>query len=472
MRALPVVVAVYLLLLSASQASAQGLPDFTRIVKANKPAVVNISTTRKVDRTPLPPQFEWPEDGDQGRLHDFLRHFFGMPESEPGFNQEAQSLGSGFIISKDGYVVTNHHVVKGADEIIVRLDDRRELIATVVGVDPRSDIALLKIEANKLPTVRLGNAAGLEIGEWVLAIGSPFGFEQSVTAGIVSAKGQPLPNESYVPFLQTDVAINPGNSGGPLFNLAGEVVGVNSQIYSRTGGFMGLSFAIPIELVLDVVDQLKTTGRVSRGWLGVLIQEVTQDLAESFGMDKPQGALVSKVLADSPAQQGRIQVGDIILSFNDQIIDRTRSLPPLVGQVKAGQTAEVVVLREGKKRSLTVEIGELPEAEDLVQQRELSHSVNSDNRLGLVVQDLDSQTRQEYDIAQGGVVVANVKDGPAAAAGIRQGDVITSLNNKPIAGAQDFLEKMQQAKARESVALLVQRDGGPIYLALRIPDDE
>lgn len=462
-----------LVLLLGINASAGELPDFTALVEANKPAVVNISTTRNSTGIQqfMPEEFELPEGSEEGPLGDLLRRFFGSPHSDEWSNPEARSLGSGFIISADGYVVTNHHVVHGADEIVVRLDDRRELQAEMVGTDARSDIALLKIDARNLPAVRLGDSDKLKVGEWVLAIGSPFGFDHSVTAGIVSAKGRSLPNENYVPFIQTDVAINPGNSGGPLFNLEGEVVGVNSQIYSRTGGFMGLSFAIPIELVLDVVDQLKTEGHVSRGWLGVLIQEVTRELAESFKMNKPQGALVSKVLPGSPAEKAGIKTGDIILEFNGAPIEQATALPPIVGQVKAGDSAKVIVLRDGRRQVLTVKIGDLP---DEIQastgpERSAQGKTEKSNRLGLVLAEPDAAVREEYNLEQGGVVVVDVLQGPAAAAGIRPGDVIVSLNNKSIAGTKDFLDKLEQLEPGSSVALLVQRPEGPLYLALRIP---
>ena len=300
------------------------LPDFTDLASKNSPAVVNISTTIKAPKLGahgdrLPPGLS-PNIPEDGPLSEFFRRFFGDegPGGAPGGRDPRSSLGSGFIISKDGYVITNYHVVREADEVIVRMSDRSEHAARIIGSDPRSDIAVLKIETeNELPSVTLANSDELKVGEWVLAIGSPFGFDYSVTAGIVSAKGRSLPNENYVPFIQTDVAINPGNSGGPLFNLDGEVVGVNSQIYSRTGGYMGVSFAIPIHVVLNVYEQIREKGSVTRGWLGVLIQDVTQELAESFDMEKPQGALVSRVLDDSPAQKAGLETGDVIVSFNN-----------------------------------------------------------------------------------------------------------------------------------------------------------
>jgi len=334
------------LTLLCAGAYAAELPDFTRLVKERAGAVVNIGTVRPARNYGL---------GQDAP--DWLRRFV------PDQPRRPESLGSGFIISADGYVLTNYHVVEGAEEVIVRMKDRRELTAVIVGLDERSDLALLKVVTSEpLPTVELGSSGKLEVGEWVLAIGSPFGFNYSVTAGIVSAKGRSLPddnNENYVPFIQTDVAINPGNSGGPLFNLDGEVVGINSQIYTRTGGFMGVSFAIPIDVAMEVVDQLIETGNVSRGWLGVVIQSVDRNLAQSFGLERPAGALVSRVLTGSPAEAAGIVEGDIILRFNDLEVDLSSDLPHLVGRVRAGTVVPMVIFREGAKRSLSVKVGEL-----------------------------------------------------------------------------------------------------------------
>lgn len=307
------------------------LPEFTELVEQASPAVVNIST-RQVIPTQAAGMQQMP---DLEGLPPMFREFFErsipqLPQQAPR-QRQAQSLGSGFIISADGYVLTNNHVVADADEIVVRLSDRSELEAKLVGADPRTDVALLKVEGKNLPTVKLGKSEALKVGEWVVAIGSPFGFDHSVTAGIVSAKGRSLPDENYVPFIQTDVAINPGNSGGPLFNLDGEVVGINSQIFTRSGGFMGLSFAIPIDVAMNVADQLKAEGKVSRGWLGVVIQEVNKDLAETFGLDKPAGALVAQVLENGPAAKGGLQVGDVILALDGQPILVSADLPHLVG---------------------------------------------------------------------------------------------------------------------------------------------
>ncbi|MBZ0172977.1 MAG: Do family serine endopeptidase, partial [Phycisphaerales bacterium] len=334
--------AVVLCLLAAAPARARDLPDFADLAERASPAVVNIGTTLKRGTQPpgLPPGMQIPDLPEDSPLYEFFRRFFGEG-GDPGNFEPRSSLGSGFIISADGYIISNYHVVKDADEIVVRLSDRREFVAQLIGSDERSDLAVLKVEAADLPTVKIGDSSKLRVGEWVLAIGSPFGFEYSVTAGIVSAKGRSLPNENYVPFIQTDVAINPGNSGGPLFNLAGEVVGVNSQIFSRTGGFMGLSFAIPMEVAYNVYEQLRESGTVTRGWLGVLIQDVTRDLAESFGMAKPHGALVSKVVPDSPADKAGLQAGDIVIAFADTTIETSADLPPLVGNTRIGNDISI-----------------------------------------------------------------------------------------------------------------------------------
>jgi serine protease Do len=378
-------------------------------------------------------------------------------------------LGSGFIISPDGFVITNHHVVKDADEIVVRLQDRREMVAKIVGSDKRSDIALLKIEATDLPIVKLATSDKLKVGEWVLAIGSPFGFDHSVTAGIVSAKGRSLPSDNYVPFIQTDVAINPGNSGGPLFNLQGEVVGVNSQIYSRTGGFMGLSFAIPIDVAMQVVDQLKSSGHVSRGWLGVQIQDVTRELAESFGMKKPQGALVSKVLPKSPAEQAGLQIGDVITEYNHQEINTSSSLPPIVGMTKIGESASLSYIRNGEVKEVQVKIGALPEEDEAIAGTPESAGLAS-NRLGMSVSNLTAEMREQLQVEKNGVVVQEVKPGPAFDAGIRRGDVVLRLRDQVIKDAKQFNELVKDLPKGKTVAVLVQRRGSSLFLALKVKD--
>ena len=454
--------------LATAGARAIDLPDFTSLVEQSSPAVVNISTrqTRQRPAMQLPPGIEMPDLPEDSPFNEFFRRFFGEGEME---DFDAQSLGSGLIISSDGDVLTNNHVIANADEVIVRLSDRREFVAEVVGTDERSDVALLKIDAKDLPVARIGRSQDLKVGEWVLAIGSPFGFEHSVTAGIVSAKGRSLPRESYVPFIQTDVAINPGNSGGPLFNLDGEVVGINSQIFSRTGGFMGLSFAIPIDVAIDVASQLKDGGHVSRGWLGVLIQDVTRELAESFGMEKPEGALIARVLDGSPADKAGFEVGDIVLSFNGRPVERSADLPPIVGRTRVGTSVPVEILRNGRSRTLTVVTAELPEEDEL----RISSAAGatpgtvSSDRLGLTVRELTDEQREQLAVEDHGVLVADVRDGPARKAGIREGDVLLMLNNEKIADAAAFREQVGDLPAGKAVSVLVQRQGNPIFLALK-----
>ncbi|MCZ6617325.1 MAG: DegQ family serine endoprotease [Gammaproteobacteria bacterium] len=444
------------------------LPDFTELVIANSPAVVNISTVKQVERRSSRPRSRNDE------LDEFFRRFFPpgggrSPDGGRGPSIRPMSLGSGFIISSDGYLLTNNHVVQGADEILVRFSDRREMIAELIGSDPRSDLALLKVDAQDLPTVELGRSKNLKVGEWVLAIGSPFGFDYSVTAGIVSAKGRSLPTEfqeNYVPYIQTDVAINPGNSGGPLFNLDGKVVGINSQIYSNSGGFMGVSFAIPIDIAMEVVDQLRSSGRVSRGWLGVGIGQVTRDLAESFGLDRPHGALVSQVMDESPAELGGIQVEDIITKFNGQSIDLSSELPHYVGRARAGSEAELQILRDGEEITLTLKIGEAPERESRqVSARETDQDEPS--RLGLNVENLDEDGRQRLNIS-GGVRVLEAT-GAAAQAGFRRGDVITRLNHKTVTDLESFLE-IAEALPSGPTPVLIIRGRTPTFLALRVPE--
>ena len=450
---------------------ARSLPDFTELVERNRTAVVNISTTQRrttsADRPRMPRNFEIPELPEDSPFREFFRRFFGEEEIE---EFDARSLGSGFIISQDGFIISNNHVVRDADEVVVRLSDRREYVATVVGTDEPSDIALLKIEADGLPAVRLGTGRDLRVGEWVLAIGSPFGFDHSVTAGIVSAKGRSLPRENYVPFIQTDVAINPGNSGGPLFNLEGEVVGVNSQIFSRTGGFMGLSFAIPIGVAMDVVDQLREKGRVSRGWLGVLIQDVTTELAESFGMHKPRGALVASVLDGGPAARAGFEVGDIVLSFDGHAIARSSDLPPIVGRTRAGREVAVEILRNGQAMSLKVTTDEVPVEEEVeVEVAERADEVEAAG-LGLVVRDMNEEERTSAGPADQGVVVGSVSaGGPAERAGVREGDLILMLNNRKVANGDDFERIVADLPQDKAVSVLVQRRGSPIFLAMK-PD--
>ncbi|NCC28452.1 MAG: DegQ family serine endoprotease [Gammaproteobacteria bacterium] len=449
-------------------AASRMLPDFVDLVAENGPSVVNISTKQAPVAAMQLPEFSVPDLPEDSPLQDFFRHFFGEDGALPDDSLQSRSLGSGFIISADGSVLTNAHVVEGAEEIIVRTSDRREFVATVVGTDKRSDIALLKIEGEGLPAVKIGVSQDLKVGEWVLAIGSPFGFESSATAGIVSAKGRSLPSENYIPFIQTDVAINPGNSGGPLFNLEGEVVGVNSQIYSRTGGFMGLSFAIPIDVVMGVVDQLQTKGRVSRGWLGVLIQDVTRELAESFGMKQPRGALVAQVLPGSPAEAAKVRPGDIIVSYNGRDIQTSSALPPMVGITQVGERVQLQVLRIGELIDLQIEIGELPEEDQILAGPSAPEKVSA-NRIGLFVGEITPEQREQLAVVAGGVLVEGVEPGPAEQAGLVAGDVILMLDNQPVQDPAGFNRILDAIQSGRSVAVLVQRGDGRMFHAIRVP---
>jgi len=456
-----------IMLVSAPLTLQAALPDFTQIVDKAKDSVVNISTKTKA-RPSSSKQYQMPEFPEGSPFGDLFEKFFDRDELDRR-NRESQSLGSGFIISEDGYILTNHHVIAGADEVIVRMSNRKEFVARVVGSDEASDIAVLKVDGDDLPVLSFGDSDRLKVGEWVLAIGSPFGFDHSVTAGIVSAKGRSLPSDNYVPFIQTDVAINPGNSGGPLFNLDGEVIGINSQIYSRTGGFMGLSFAIPIEMAVDVAEQIKETGSVSRGWLGVLIQEVTRELAESFGMENPHGALVAKVLDDSPAAAAGLEVGDVIVEFNGKPVMRSSGLPPLVGRAKVGKEAEVVVIRNKERRSIGVNIAQLP-TEITQAAYTPEDKVIEESALGMKVEALSADARKRLKI-EGGVQVVEVDEtGPARDAGILKGDVITMIDNHPVESVGEFEAVTESLKSGKSVAMLVQRRAGPVFLAIR-PED-
>ncbi len=454
-----VLVCFSLLLTLALPASARSFPEFTELVEDASPAVVNITATRQSRRSN---SFDGRNRED---VPEFFRRFF---ENNPGRNQPRPAAGSGFIISSDGYILTNNHVVEDAEEIVVALSDRREREAELIGSDPASDLALLKIDAEDLPTVELGNSEQLRVGEWVVAIGSPFGFELSVTAGIVSAKGRSLPDENgnYVPFIQTDVAINPGNSGGPLFDLNGKVVGINSQIFTRSGGFMGLSFAIPIDVAMEVVEQLKEKGSVSRGWLGVLIQRVDRDLAESFGLDRATGALITQVLVDSPAEQSGLREGDIILKFNGRDIDLSSDLPHIVGRTKAESTVDVEVVRDGKPQTLEVTVGLLPTREERLSR---ASAPSSDNRLGLVVEDLAPQLQDQLSLEQG-VVVRRVLDGPAQNAGIRHGDVITNIDGETVRDVNAFADIIRELPVDTAIPVRVVRNGTPEFLAIKIED--
>jgi serine protease Do len=414
------------------------LPDFTRLVDDQGNAVVNISTTQAPRRTGAAPQVPGMEDEE---VLEFFRRFIPRQQPGPGPRNEARSLGSGFIISADGYILTNAHVIEGADEINVRFTDKREFKAKVIGADRRTDIAVIKIDAAGLPAVRFGDPSKLKVGEWVVAIGSPFGFENTVTAGIVSAKGRSLPQENFVPFIQTDVAINPGNSGGPLFNMRGEVVGVNSQIYSRTGGFMGLSFAIPIDVALDIQKQLREKGRVARGRIGVVIQEVTRDLATSFGLERPRGALVNSVEKGSPADKAGVEATDIILAFDGKPVESSSDLPRLVGSTRPGSQSTLDVWRKGQTRKLNISVAELQEdrvAANAPASRAKPQAEAPANRLGIVVGELSAEQKKGLGLTHG-LVVTEVR--PDSKADVRKGDVLLTLVHK---GQHTELKSVEQ----------------------------
>jgi len=443
----------------AANPSATTLPltGFTELVKRYGPAVVNVSVegTRRVSaEMPDIPGLE-----EDSPFRDFFKNFRGripMPQGE----QTLRGLGSGFIVSDDGYILTNAHVVDSADTVTVRLTDRREFKAKVVGKDKQTDIAVLKIDANRLPTVKLGRSADANVGEWVAAIGSPFGFENSVSAGIVSAKGRSLPDASYVNFIQTDVAVNPGNSGGPLFNLAGEVIGINSQIYSRSGGYQGISFAIPIEVALNVKDQLVKHGKVSRGRIGVTVQEVNATLAESFGLDRPRGALVSSVESGGAGDKAGLQVGDIILKYDGKPIDRSSDLPLLVADTPAGHSTAIEVWRSRGMKSLSVApVAGNAEKEDVAGNDKASHG-----RLGVAVRSLTADEKRENG-GKAGLLVEQVS-GAAARAGIQPGDVLLSFNGTPLKSPDELRHLV--GKAGKSAALLVQREDRQIFVPIEL----
>ena len=443
------------------------LPDFTELVEKQGPTVVNISTTQTV-RNPLGvPQIPQLQEDDP--FYEFFRRFIPNPGPREFQNN---SLGSGFIISADGYILTNAHVVEAADEITVKLTDKREFKAKVIGSDRRTDIALIKIEGSALPAVKFGDPNRLKVGEWVVAIGSPFGFDNTVTAGIVSAKGRSLPQENFVPFIQTDAAVNPGNSGGPLFNMRGEVVGINSQIYSRTGGYMGLSFAIPIDVANDIANQLKTTGKVMRGRIGVVIQPVTKELAESFGLAKPAGALVSAVEKGSPADKAGIEAGDVILKFDGKNVNSSDDLPRLVGSTKPGSKASVQLMRNKATRDVSVVVGEMQDEARTAQRQPQRRGPGGKppaepvSRFGMTLSEPTAQQREQLRIT-GGVLVEEAQ-GAAARAGIRRGDIILAVNNQDVKSLEQFGQLMGQFEKGRTVALLVRRGTNALYIPFRI----
>jgi serine protease Do len=437
-------------------AIARELPDFTDLVDEQGPTVVNISTTST--RSGPPSAEEDPYD------------LFRRPPGQTPRDNDARSLGSGFVISPDGYILTNAHVVEAGDDITVKLNDKREYTAKVIGSDRRTDVALIKIDATGLPVVTIGDTKKLRVGEWVLAIGSPFGFESTVTAGIVSAKGRSLPQESFVPFIQTDVAINPGNSGGPLFNLRGEVIGINSQIYSRTGGFMGLSFAIPIDVAMDIANQLRTTGRISRGRIGVSIQEVTKELAESFGLTKPRGALVSAVEKGEAADKAGVEASDVILEFDGKPVEASADLPRIVAGTRPGSEVSMQVWRKGASRTLKVVVSEMPDDKKVAasekSRKTPPKASEAATKLGMVLSELTPDQRKELDVT-GGLLVENAS-GNAAKAGIRRGDVLLAINNQDIKSLDQLGQVLGQYEKSRSVALLIRRGDSSIYIPLRL----
>lgn len=453
-----------LLALPASAAFHGRLPDFTQLVEDNADAVVNISTTSRQDVQGGP--------GNLQQMPEFFREFFGDPRrpGPPGGGQrERQSMGSGFIVSKDGYILTNNHVIENADEIIVKLKDRRELEASVVGTDPRTDMAVLKVDADNLPVAPIGRSSELKVGEWVFAIGSPFGFDHTVTAGIVSAKGRALPSESYVPFIQTDVAINPGNSGGPLFNMDGEVVGVNSQIYTRSGGFMGVSFSIPMDMAMNVFEQIRENGRVSRGWLGVLIQEVNREMAEKLGLKRPHGALVADVVPDSPAASAGLKPGDVILRYQGEEVSMSSDLPPMVGRTEVGSEATLTIVRGGSEQKLKVRIEQLPEDDQMASRQSAPNQENTPGaRLGMVVAPLPDRLKAEWDL-EGGVLVSNVSQ-VAARQGIRRHDVIVEIENQPVHSPEAFKKVVSDLAPGDTVLVRIFRQGVARMVLLQVPE--
>lgn len=455
---------------TAHAQAGQVLPDFADLAERAGPAVVNIRTTQRV----RPGQRRAVPGIEDEEMQEFFRRFFGIPvppgpnqaprgRSAPQQEQEVpRGVGSGFIISSDGYLLTNAHVVEGADEVYVTLTDKREFRAKIVGVDSRTDVAVVKIDGNNLPRLTIGDPNRLRVGEWVIAIGSPFGLENTVTAGIVSAKARDTGD--YLPLIQTDVAVNPGNSGGPLINMRGEVIGINSQIYSRSGGFMGISFAVPIDEAMRVAEQLKTSGRVTRGRIGVQIGEVTKDVAESLGLSRTQGALVQRVEAGSPAERGGIEAGDIILRFNGANIEKANDLPRLVGATKPGSKASIAVWRRGAMHELSLTVDEL-EPEQAASRDEGRSEPQAPNALGLVLSNLSEAQRKELRV-EGGVIV-DAAEGPAARAGIRPGDVILRLNNTDITDARQFNALVSKLDPRRMHALLVRRGDASLFVPIR-----
>ena len=449
--------AATLMLASLANVAWAALPDFESLIETQANAVVSIRTTRAAAR-PMA------RGAPRGDMPEFFRRFFEQMPEQRRRQPQPQGLGSGFVVSADGYIVTNAHVVQDAEAIKVGLHDQRELTAELVGSDPRTDIALLKVDAKGLPAVKLGDSDEVKVGQWVLAIGAPFGFEHTATQGIVSAVSRSLPSDSYVPFIQTDVAVNPGNSGGPLFALDGQVIGINSQIYSRTGGYMGVSFAIPVNLAMDVVQQLKTHGVVSRGWLGVSIQRLNQELADGFKLQRPRGALVAGVVNDSPAEAAGLRAGDVILRYGDRALSDSNELPPLVAATPIGKEIQLEVLRNGKKRRLDVTIAKLDEPD---QPRQLAAAPST--RLGVAVNAVGKDQRSTLGHKGTGVVVTQVDpDSPAGRAGIRQGDIIVSLAYEEVRDPAALTAIVTRLPAGKSVPMLLVRGNTQLFIAIKL----
>ncbi len=447
------------------------LPDFTALVERAGPAVVNIRTIARVGGQAMQ---QFPDLDENDPFYEFFRRFFPQPgpqqprppRSPRGEREIPRGVGSGFIISADGYVMTNHHVVDGADEIIVTLPDKREFKAKLIGSDRRTDVALVKIDATGLPTLPIGDPATLKVGEWVIAIGSPFNLENTVTAGIVSAKGRDTGD--FLPFIQTDVAVNPGNSGGPLINMRGEVVGINSQIFTTSGAYAGISFAIPIDEAMRVQEQLRTTGRVIRGRIGVGIDSVSKELAETLGLPRQQGALVTQVERDSPAEKAGVEAGDVILRFDGKTIDRATDLPRIVGGTKPGSKVTMTVWRKGAQRDLQVTVGELPADRPLARRGDSPQRGGSANVLGLVVADVPAERLKELRL-RGAVQVESV-DGAAARAGLRAGDLIVAVNNVEVQNARQFNDLVARLDPKRNVALLVRRGDQSTFVIVKPSD--
>ncbi len=457
-----ILIGLLIFTVNTSTTFAKNLPDFTELVEKQGAAVVNISTTQKV----ASPQ-GLPNLPDNDPFNEFFRRF-SPPNSQ---DRESQSLGSGFIISADGYLLTNAHVVDHAEKITVRLTDKREFRAKVIGADKRTDVALLKIDASNLPSVSLGDPSKLKVGEWVVAIGSPFGFDSSVTAGIVSAKGRTLPQDNFVPFIQTDVAINPGNSGGPLFNMNGDVVGINSQIYTRSGGSMGLSFAIPIDVATQVAEQLRNTGKVTRGRIGVTIQELTRELAESFGLSRPNGALISNVEKGEAADKAGIEASDVILKFDGKLVNSSSDLPRIVAATKPGSVVNVELWRKGAAKSVSLTVAKMPEEAKAELASTKSNEIAGENvtRLGMSLAELNKSQLQELRLAYG-LVVLDVKGSVARSAGLQRGDVVLAIGNMPLRSMKQLNAILKTVAQGRNVALLIKRDDTASYVAIKLDE--